>query len=509
VKTEDVKEEEVEETEPTEPKIDKGCFRAGGQVYYGDYKAGYRERKGTILRHGFGRQVELGVAPAGKVFTDQMAWETVITGQYEGNWVDDTMTGQGNYKWSDGSTYEGNFQDGQPSGHGRFTWPDGSAYEGSWSSGAISGQGRFESRFDGKTIVGRHSRNCYQSASGKCVDYLEKLRKEEHDRILRGDVSGLQVRRCPVGEYLSSPQSEAGEAEKNALVKAILAVQSDDLVPFVVAEDNLPRSAFDCLEATGFADPATHCASLRLAAIARRRRRDCQHYFFDAIQSSMRTGDFFVMAFEDDDEGCGLLGDERREWYKRPPAPTVPREEVPEDWKLAGFFEDATFPAYVLQPTLFNGRGLARFFLEDEEADSVAQEGVVPTPNPIEGAEGGDEAPPAESSAQGAALASGARAKAARTLVERAAEGTVGGQGIVGPSTWFWEVAPGEPTPQQAGLPLTPLLRPVLTAHGRTPAGLEESAVESLLVGRFGRQVPMHRTVILLLSLQNEPPELN
>jgi len=176
-----------EEQEPAEPEILKNkCFRVGSQLYYGECKVGYRERKGTFVRHGLGRQVSSVATPAAYKFAavdqEKPSYETVVLGTYEGNFEEDLMSGsQGTntYKWSDGSSYEGAFVGGQLHGHGRFVWPDGSAYEGAWYMGTMNGQGRLNSRFDGRFLQGRFHRNCFQKQDGRWVDVVQQLRLEE------------------------------------------------------------------------------------------------------------------------------------------------------------------------------------------------------------------------------------------------------------------------------------------------------------------------------------------
>ncbi|CAE7946157.1 PIP5K9 [Symbiodinium sp. KB8] len=124
------------EDEPEEPEILTKCLRAPGQLFYGEVKAGYKQRKGRWIRHGKGQQIMTAVTPMGLGPNQRPAFETLVVSIYEGAWEEDVPCGEGRYRWSDGSSYEGNFEQGRMHGQGRFVWADGSSYEGSWFQGS-------------------------------------------------------------------------------------------------------------------------------------------------------------------------------------------------------------------------------------------------------------------------------------------------------------------------------------------------------------------------------------
>jgi hypothetical protein len=75
-------------------------------------------RTGTKTKHGRG------------VFI----WKGENSGQqYEGEWLDDTWSGQGVFTWPDGERYEGGFQDDQRSGRGVQWLPGGRVFDGVWA----------------------------------------------------------------------------------------------------------------------------------------------------------------------------------------------------------------------------------------------------------------------------------------------------------------------------------------------------------------------------------------
>jgi hypothetical protein len=49
---------------------------------------------------------------------------------YEGNFVDNEISGYGTYNWPDGRIYVGNWLDNKMHGEGTLKWPDGKCYKG-------------------------------------------------------------------------------------------------------------------------------------------------------------------------------------------------------------------------------------------------------------------------------------------------------------------------------------------------------------------------------------------
>lgn len=60
---------------------------------------------------------------------------------YEGNFIDNNMTGEGFYSWANKDTYKGSFINGKMHGQGIYTWQSGRTYEGSYINGIKEGWG--------------------------------------------------------------------------------------------------------------------------------------------------------------------------------------------------------------------------------------------------------------------------------------------------------------------------------------------------------------------------------
>ena len=89
-------------------------FLKKNSVYRGGFKAGRAHGKGKLDAPG---------------------------ADYEGDWVDNEMQGQGRFKFANGNVYVGGIANGRKAGLGRMTWSDGSSFEGSFINDDAEGKG--------------------------------------------------------------------------------------------------------------------------------------------------------------------------------------------------------------------------------------------------------------------------------------------------------------------------------------------------------------------------------
>lgn len=493
-------------------KAEKKYFRVGSQTYYGDCKAGYGPRQGTFVRDGFGRQLNTAVTPAGyKILSGRdplqlrriieqggtEAYETSVMASYEGNWEDDMMSGQGVYSWSDGSSYDGAFVNGQMHGPGRFKWPDGSTYEGTWHSGQMSGHGRLDYKFDGFVWQGRFQRDAYQKhTDGQWVDVWKQTREIERAQIVSDDPCTPTVKRCACGE-LASSQPDMKCQQIDELQKRIFSAQTQGYIPFIIAEDSLKHCALKSLTLANLAVHATQSVSVRMVAIAKRRKQDYNGMLYNAIQKSLLTGTLFTLVFEDDDEGCSLSSKENDRWFDRQPSLAPPTKPLPEQWQLKNFYHPNMLPPEIVNPMLFNGRLMSKLFLPEALRDDnmdLASPGVERTRRGSQGTDDVEqekeenaeetEPPPMEGMSP---------ADAAKAAAARAKDGCVGLTGHV-------FVLPNVSDPRTVGLRMVHHLRPAIVARSCLPAGLSDDEVSARVVARFKAHVPMHRTMLILLT---------
>lgn len=72
---------------------------------------------------------------------------------YEGDFLNDCITGNGEYRWANNNLYNGEFLNGKMHGKGINRWPDGTCYEGDYVNGIKEGHGRY-TKPNGKVYVG-------------------------------------------------------------------------------------------------------------------------------------------------------------------------------------------------------------------------------------------------------------------------------------------------------------------------------------------------------------------
>ena len=63
---------------------------------------------------------------------------------YEGEFLNDKITGYGKYIWFNNQEYIGNFFEGDMNGKGKYIWPDGKEYEGDYVNNKREGEGQFK-----------------------------------------------------------------------------------------------------------------------------------------------------------------------------------------------------------------------------------------------------------------------------------------------------------------------------------------------------------------------------
>merc|ERR1712070_1295217 len=62
--------------------------------------------------------------------------------QYEGEWLNNKMHGNGVFVWQDGRRYEGEYKNNQKDGKGVYKWSCGRVYHGEWKNGKQHGIGK-------------------------------------------------------------------------------------------------------------------------------------------------------------------------------------------------------------------------------------------------------------------------------------------------------------------------------------------------------------------------------
>ena len=130
----------VVEEAPPEPTFGTASFQMpDGSTYTGEYM----DTAGHKCRHGQGTF-------------------TIGSEQYTGAWVNDMMTGEGEYTFGSGAVYRGTFNNNLFDGVGTYTHPDGSTYTGGWKANKMHGHGTHTSA-DGLVTVGQFVNGIFKS----------------------------------------------------------------------------------------------------------------------------------------------------------------------------------------------------------------------------------------------------------------------------------------------------------------------------------------------------------
>jgi len=167
----------------------EGCFSDGklnsygkytdekGVLFEGDFKDGILEGKGKIIKlkenknksgsndiickleykgdiknfkkEGEGEEICQDYIYKGRFHNDKKNGKGKIKyiqngDEYEGDFLNDKITGTGRYIWNNKCVYEGGFLNGEMHGKGKFKWNDGSEYEGEYVNGIREGIGEFK-----------------------------------------------------------------------------------------------------------------------------------------------------------------------------------------------------------------------------------------------------------------------------------------------------------------------------------------------------------------------------
>lgn len=117
----------------------------------------------------------------------------VLKDTYEGEFLNDAVTGTGEYHWSNNNYYIGEFLNGKMHGKGINKWPDGTTYQGDYVNGIKEGHGRYE-RSNGKIYEGSF-RDGKPHGKGKLITAKGTFDVEfkEGKLLSQGDVNLNQI----------------------------------------------------------------------------------------------------------------------------------------------------------------------------------------------------------------------------------------------------------------------------------------------------------------------------
>lgn len=116
-------------------------FSINGNYYEGDFKDG--------LRCGCGKEETKDHIYEGQFENDKKNKKGKLIYKnikdiYEGDFVDNNITGIGKYQWENKDIFEGDFINGKMHGRGKYKWPDGGEYDGEYINNIKEGKGVFK-----------------------------------------------------------------------------------------------------------------------------------------------------------------------------------------------------------------------------------------------------------------------------------------------------------------------------------------------------------------------------
>lgn len=157
-------------------------FSLNGNHYEGDFVDG--------LRCGYGREETKDHVYVGQYEKDKknkrgkLIYKS-IKDTYEGDFIDNNITGKGEYTWENGDVFIGDFVNGKMHGRGLYKWPDGGEYEGEYINNIKEGKGRFKwsngKIYEGPFVAGKpHGKGILKvSTSLYDVEFVEgKMKKK-------------------------------------------------------------------------------------------------------------------------------------------------------------------------------------------------------------------------------------------------------------------------------------------------------------------------------------------
>ena len=180
-----------------------------GSLYIGDFVNGVREGRGKeetnehVYEGQFSKDNKNG---KGKLIYK------LLNDSYEGDFVDNLITGVGTYRWTNGETYVGSFVGGKMHGKGIYRWPDGGVYEGEYTNNIKEGKGIFKWA-NGKVFEGEF-KNGKPSGPGILTVRDRKYKVIFKDGKLEGKLEDLSRRGQRIDEEDESEEEEDDDVQK-------------------------------------------------------------------------------------------------------------------------------------------------------------------------------------------------------------------------------------------------------------------------------------------------------
>merc|ERR1712224_839256 len=232
-------------------------------------------------------------------------------------------------------------------------WPEGSVYDGMWCEGEMTGQGRFDNAFGGITTQGTLYRNSIKQHDGSWRD-VHRTRQEHHAAWLRIGALGPGVE-AEMPLFRSTPEDLSGTMSD---------ILRQNLVPLIVADKSCPEAPAAAGDSSSSSSPAPlwcleqgprGCSPqstvyIAYAALEKKRKRDYQQVFRNAVREALLEYNPFVLVFSATDGANPQDG-----------------ESLPSTWRLPEFFDPYCLPPHLFDLQHFHSSGGVEAFLPEKK----------------------------------------------------------------------------------------------------------------------------------------------
>ncbi len=183
-------------------------------IYIGDFTLGLKEGRG---KEETSEHIYEGEFKNDKKNGNGKLYYKNLKDTYTGAFIDNNITGNGNYEWSNGEKYTGNFLNGKMNGKGIYKWPDGGKYEGEYINGIKEGHGIF-TWVNGKIFEGPF-KNGKPNGPGILTNKNKKYRVFFNDGKIDGKIREIENENED-NSYKSSEDNEKSDLENEDNVES-------------------------------------------------------------------------------------------------------------------------------------------------------------------------------------------------------------------------------------------------------------------------------------------------
>jgi hypothetical protein len=184
-------------------------------IYIGDFTLGLKEGRG---KEETSEHIYEGEFKNDKKNGNGKLYYKNLKDTYTGAFIDNNITGNGNYEWSNGEKYTGHFLNGKMNGKGIYKWPDGGKYEGEYINGIKEGHGIF-TWVNGKIFEGPF-KNGKPNGAGILTTKNKKYRVYFNDGKIDGKIREIENENDDNNSFKSFEDNEKSDLKNEENVQS-------------------------------------------------------------------------------------------------------------------------------------------------------------------------------------------------------------------------------------------------------------------------------------------------